>query len=49
MQQSLVDTTVEKDFRPVTRKLIKLDKTIRKFEKKAKTKYRKANKFLEGL
>lgn len=49
IQQSLVDTTVEKDFRKVTRDLISLDKTINKFEKKAKTKYRKANKFLEDL
>src|SRR5699024_1098144 len=49
IQQSLVDTTVEKDFRQVTRDLISLDKTIGQFEKKAKTKYRRANKFLEDL
>ena len=49
IQQSFVDTTVKDDFKPITRDLIKLNKTIKKFEKKAKTKYRKANKFLENL
>lgn len=49
VQYGLVNTTVKKEFREITNDLISLDNTVKRFEKNAKTKYRKTNKFIENL
>ena len=49
MQESISEATIDKRFSHISKDLFELDNNIKKFEKKAKTKYRGANKFLEGL
>lgn len=51
--ESVIEATYngedDNKFADVTKKLFELDKDIKEFESKAKTKYRGANKFLENL
>lgn len=50
MQTSITESTVtDNRFKDLTKDLFKLDNKIKSFEDKAKTKYRGANKFLQGL
>ncbi len=49
IQDSVAETQVDKKFVGLSKDLFKLDKDINDFEKKAKTKYRGANKFIENL
>lgn len=49
IQDSAAETQVDKNFVDLSKDLFKLDKDINDYEKKAKTKYRGANKFLENL
>lgn len=50
IQESVAEAAIEdKEYQKVTKELFKLDNDIKNFEGKAKTKYRDANKFLEGL
>ena len=49
IQESAAETQVDKNFVDLSKDLFKLDKDINDYEKKAKTKYRGANKFLENL
>lgn len=49
IQNTVTDSTVDKKYRDVTKELFKLDNSIGDFESKAKTSYRGANKFLQGL
>lgn len=49
VQESIAETRVDKKFVKVSKELFKLDKNIKDYEKKAKTKYRGANKFLQNL
>lgn len=46
---SSIESVQDSRFVEVTKKLFELDRDIKKFESKAKTKYRGANKFLENL
>ena len=50
IQESATEAVIEdKGYQDLTKDLFKLDKDIKDFEGKAKTKYRGANKFMEGL
>ena len=49
IQESATETQIDKEYRGLSKDLFNLDKKINDFEKKAKTKYRGANKFLENL
>ena len=49
VQESIAETRVDKKFVKVSKELFKLDKNIKDYEKKAKTRYRGANKFLQNL
>ena len=49
IQESATEPQIDKEDRGLSKDLFNLDKKINDFEKKAKTKYRGANKFLENL
>ena len=49
VNESVIESTQDNKFVGITKDLFNLDKDIKEFESKSKTKYRGANKFLENL
>ena len=49
LSNSTIESAQDNKFVDLTKKLFELDKDIRQFESKAKTRYRGVNKFLENL
>lgn len=49
INESVIEATQDNKFGEMTKDLFRLDRDIKEFESKSKTKYRGANKFLENL